>query len=141
MGGWSTLLLSEALLVYQWNVSRPLPWVLFNTDCGTLKLTIAFVASYCASKGAVIMLTRQVALDYAADKIHVNAVCPGFLKTAMVRSALEDEDLNKQIHGSSPWPHLGTPEDVGKAVLFLCSDAASWTTGSILNVDGGYCAQ
>ena len=87
------------------------------------------------------MLTRQVALDYAPDQIHVNAVAPGFLRTAMVRPALEDESLNKQIHGQSPWPHLGTPEDVGKAVLFLCSDAASWTTGSILSVDGGYCAQ
>lgn len=99
------------------------------------------IASYCASKGAVTNLTRQVALDYAPDRIHVNGVCPGFLKTAMVRSALEDAALHKELHDASPWPHLGTPEDVGKAVLFLCSDGASWTTGTMLNVDGGYCAR
>jgi NAD(P)-dependent dehydrogenase (short-subunit alcohol dehydrogenase family) len=89
----------------------------------------------------VANLTRQVALDYAADKIHVNGVCPGFLRTAMVRSALEDPTLHEELHNASPWPHLGTPEDVGKAVLYLCSDGASWITGVMLNVDGGYCAR
>ena len=84
-------------------------------------------------------LTRQVALDYGPDKIHVNGVCPGFLKTAMVRSALEDEALNKELHNNSPWPHLGSVEDVAKAVLFLCGDGASWMTGAMVNVDGGYC--
>lgn len=86
-------------------------------------------------------MTRQVALDYAQDKIHVNGVCPGFLKTAMVRSALEDAKLHKELHDASPWPHLGTPQDVAKAVLFLCGDGASWTTGTMLNVDGGYCVK
>jgi NAD(P)-dependent dehydrogenase (short-subunit alcohol dehydrogenase family) len=99
------------------------------------------IASYCASKGAVVNLTRQVAMDYAKDKIHVNVVCPGFLATAMVRSALEDEALNRELHGMSPWPHLGCPDDVAKAVLFLCGEGASWMTGSIVNVDGGYCAR
>ncbi|KIW36484.1 uncharacterized protein PV06_11299 [Exophiala oligosperma] len=115
-------------------------WVVNIASIGGL-VGLSMEPSYCASKGAVVLLTRQVALDYAADKIHVNAICPGFLKTAMVRSALEDVDLNKQLHAQSPWPHLGSPEDVGKAALFLCSDAASWTTGSVVNVDGGYCAQ
>jgi NAD(P)-dependent dehydrogenase (short-subunit alcohol dehydrogenase family) len=89
----------------------------------------------------VTNLTRQVAVDYAADKIHVNGVCPGFLRTAMVRSALDDPALHEELHNSSPWPDLGTPEDVGKAVLYLCSDGASWITGVMLNVDGGYCAR
>jgi NAD(P)-dependent dehydrogenase (short-subunit alcohol dehydrogenase family) len=83
-------------------------------------------------------LTRQAALDYAPDKIHINAVCPGFIETAMVRSAMEDETLNKEIRCATPWPRLGLPEDIGKAVLFLSSDGASWITGAILNVDGGY---
>ena len=86
-------------------------------------------------------MSRQVALDYAPDKIHVNAVCPGFLATAMIRPILDDKDGNEMLRSKHPWPHLGTPEDVAKAVLFLAGDAASWVTGSMLSVDGGYCAQ
>jgi len=115
----------------------PRGWVVNISSIGGLA-GLSMEPSYCASKGAVILLTKQAALDYAAEKIHINAVCPGFLRTAMVRSALEDEDLYKQIHGLSPWPHLGTPEDVAKAVLWLCSDGASWTTGSVVKVDGGF---
>lgn len=59
----------------------------------------------------------------------------------MVRSALEDEALHKELHDASPWPHLGSPQDVAKAVLFLCGDGASLTTGVMLNVDGGYLAR
>jgi NAD(P)-dependent dehydrogenase (short-subunit alcohol dehydrogenase family) len=96
------------------------------------------VASYCASKGAVMQLTRQVAVDYAPHEIHVNAVCPGFLATAMVRPFLEKKETSDMLHSQSPWPHLGTPEDVAKAVLVLSGDAASWMTGSFLQVDGGF---
>lgn len=106
-----------------------------------VNLTRVLIASYCASKAAVSNLTRQVAVDYAPDKIHVNAVCPGFLQTAMVRSALEDAALHKELHDATPWPHLGSPEDVSKAVLFLCSDGASWITGTEISVDGGYVAR
>jgi NAD(P)-dependent dehydrogenase (short-subunit alcohol dehydrogenase family) len=59
----------------------------------------------------------------------------------MVRPALEDVTLHEQLHSASPWPHLGKPEDVAKAVLFLCGDGASWMTGTMVNVDGGYCAR
>lgn len=115
-------------------------WIVNISSIGGL-VGLLMEPSYCASKGAVVTLTRQVAIDYASDKIHINAVCPGFLRTAMVRSALEDEKLHKEIHGAIPWPHLGKPEDVGKVVLFLSGDGASWITGSVLNVDGGYCAK
>lgn len=115
-------------------------WIVNISSIGGL-VGLSMEPSYCASKGAVTNLTRQVALDYAPDKIHVNGVCPGFLKTAMVRSALEDPTLHAELHNASPWPHLGTPDDIAKAVLFLCSDGASWTTGAMLNVDGGYCAR
>lgn len=80
-------------------------------------------------------------MDYAPHKIHVNAVCPGFLKTAMVRPFLEREDTNALLHSVTPWPHLGTPEDVAKAVLFLSGDGASWMTGGMLQVDGGFIAR
>lgn len=86
-------------------------------------------------------MTRQVAIDYAPHKIHVNAVCPGFLATAMVRPFLEQKETNEMLHNSSPWPHLGTPEDVAKAVVFAAGDGASWMTGGMIQVDGGFTAR
>ncbi|SFU20793.1 SDR family NAD(P)-dependent oxidoreductase [Paraburkholderia aspalathi] len=96
--------------------------------------------AYCASKAAVVGLTKEMAVDFAEHRINVNAICPGFLATAMVRSCLEDEATSKRLHGLTPWPHLGTPEDVSKAALFLASDDAEWMTGSMLTVDGGFTA-
>ena len=95
-------------------------------------------AAYCAAKGAVVNLTRQLAVDFAAERINVNAVCPGFLATAMVRPFLDDPELNQVLHAKSPWPELGTAQDVAKATLFLASDDARWATGTLLTVDGGF---
>ncbi|OAP54925.1 hypothetical protein AYL99_10625 [Fonsecaea erecta] len=122
----------------------PLPsgergWIINIASIGG-QVGLALEPAYCASKGAVVNLTRQVAVDYAPHKIHVNAVCPGYLATAMVRPFLEDKETHERLHQQSPWPHLGTPEDVAKAVLVLAGDAASWMTGSFLNVDGGFIA-
>lgn len=102
---------------------------------------LALEPAYCASKGAVVNLTRQLGVDFAKDKINVNCICPGFLATAMVRPFLEDKDLNAGLHDQSPWPHLGTAEDVAKAAVFLASDDALWMTGSALTVDGGFTAR
>lgn len=96
---------------------------------------------YCASKGAVVNLTRQLAVDFAPQQINVTAVCPGFLATAMVRPFLDDPDLNAALHAQSPWPNLGTAEDVAKAVSFLASDESRWVSGSTLTVDGGFTAR
>lgn len=96
---------------------------------------------YCASKGAVVNLTRQLAVDFAPHQVRATAVCPGFLSTAMVRPFLDDPDLNAALHAQSPWPNLGTAEDVGKAVGFLASDDSRWVTGSTLTVDGGFTAR
>ncbi|VVD33695.1 SDR family NAD(P)-dependent oxidoreductase [Paraburkholderia dioscoreae] len=97
--------------------------------------------AYCASKAAVVGLTKEIAIDFAEHRINVNAICPGFLATSMVRSALEDEATSKWLHGLTPWPRLGTVEDVAKAALFLASDDAEWMTGSMLTVDGGFVAR
>ncbi|KAM0746028.1 putative short chain dehydrogenase [Meredithblackwellia eburnea MCA 4105] len=99
---------------------------------------LAQESSYCMSKGAVAQLTRQVALDYAPQKINVNAVCPGFLQTAMVRPFIEDEAANKMLHDLTPFGELGKAEDVAKACVFLASEDSRWMTGSMLTVDGGY---
>ncbi|WP_326534605.1 SDR family NAD(P)-dependent oxidoreductase [Pseudorhodoferax sp.] len=102
---------------------------------------LALEPAYCASKGAVVNLTRELALDHAPDRININAICPGFLATAMVRSFLEQEDTNKLLHDLTPWPRVGKAEDVAKAALFLASDDAEWMTGSMLTVDGAFTAR
>lgn len=102
---------------------------------------LALEPSYCASKGAVVNLTRQLAVDFAAELINVNAVCPGFLATAMVRPFLENKETKSSLEALTPWPRMGTPEDVAKAVCFLASDDAEWMTGSNLTVDGAFTAR
>ncbi len=97
--------------------------------------------AYCTSKGAAINLTRQLAVDFAKDRINVNAVCPGFLATAMVRPFLDDPTLRAGLESLTPWPRVGTAEDVAKAVCFLASDDAEWMTGSMLTVDGAFSAR
>ncbi|AFT90328.1 SDR family NAD(P)-dependent oxidoreductase [Paraburkholderia phenoliruptrix] len=102
---------------------------------------LALEPAYCASKGAVVNLTRELAIDFAPERINVNAICPGFLATAMVRSFLEKEDTNKLLHDLTPWPRVGTAEDVARAAVFLASDDAEWMTGSMLTVDGAFTAR
>lgn len=95
--------------------------------------------SYCASKGAVVMLTRQIALDYARDRIHCNALCPGFLDTGMTINLQSSPDALADIQAKHPFGgKLGSVEDVARAAVFLASDDAAWITGVPLPVDGGY---
>jgi NAD(P)-dependent dehydrogenase (short-subunit alcohol dehydrogenase family) len=101
---------------------------------------LAAEPAYCASKGAVANLTRQLAIDFAHERINVNAICPGFLATAMVRPFLEDPELHKVLHDKSPWPHIGEAEDVARAAVFLASDESRWVSGANLTVDGAYTA-
>jgi len=86
----------------------------------------------------VVNLTRQLALDFAPERININAVCPGILATAMLRPYLDNTRVNKWLHAQSPWPELGTAEDVAKAVTFLSTDESRWATGTLLTVDGGF---
>jgi len=102
---------------------------------------LALEPAYCASKGAVVNLTRQLAIDFAPHKINVNAVCPGFLATAMVRPFLEDPEAKAGLEALCPYPRVGEAQDVAKAVTFLLSDDAEWFAGSMLTVDGGFTAR
>ncbi|CAG8933985.1 unnamed protein product [Penicillium salamii] len=103
--------------------------------------TYTLPASYCASKGAVSNLTRQVALDYAPHNIHVNALCPGFIQTAILKEAtnglIDHETLNRRHPLKGP----GLPEDIARMAVVLASDDANWVTGVCLPVDGGYTAR
>jgi NAD(P)-dependent dehydrogenase (short-subunit alcohol dehydrogenase family) len=100
------------------------------------------VPAYTASKHGIIGLTRAAALEYATLGIRVNAVCPGVIRTAMIeRFTGGDEDRMAQLVASEPIGRLGTPDEVAEAVVWLCSDAASFVTGHALTVDGGYVAR
>ena len=94
--------------------------------------------SYCASKGAAVMLTKQVALDYAGDRIHCNALCPGFLKTSMTQNLQSQPESLAMINASHPLGGMGDPGDVARAAVFLASEDVKWMTGVPLPVDGGY---
>ena len=102
----------------------------------------AAFSAYVASKHAVIGLTRTAAIEYAKEAIRVNAVCPGVIDTPMLgRLAAERPEVRTALAASAPIGRLGTPEEVAAAVVWLCSDAASFVTGHALAVDGGYVAQ
>jgi NAD(P)-dependent dehydrogenase (short-subunit alcohol dehydrogenase family) len=97
-------------------------------------------AVYSATKGAIVILTRNMALDYARYQIRVNCVCPGFTRTALIGRLLEDPERTRRLTEMHPLGRLGTPQDIANAVLFLASDEASWITGQALAVDGGFSA-
>jgi NAD(P)-dependent dehydrogenase (short-subunit alcohol dehydrogenase family) len=97
--------------------------------------------AYCASKGAVVNLTRQLAADFSPHRINVNAVCPGYIATAMSREGMENEEFHQIMQQLTPWPRLGTCQDVAESVLFLSSPAADWISGTILTVDGALSAR
>lgn len=99
-------------------------------------------AAYCASKGGVSNLTRQMALDYAEDEINVNALAPGIIKTAQNHEWREtDEELLENWQNDTPWPRFGEPKDVADAAVFLASDESDFITGHVLSVDGGWTAR
>src|SRR5579863_2562296 len=98
-------------------------------------------AAYCASKGAVVLLTKAMAIDHGPQKIRVNCVCPGDTDTPMLREEARQlgEPEAQFLAGSArrPLGRVGTPEEIARAILFLASDAASFVTGTALVVDGG----
>lgn len=103
------------------------------------------VPAYAASKGGVLSLTRQMAVEYAAENVRVLAICPGTIDTEMVRrsAAMEGGDLDETLrrYGKDhPIGRIGTGQDIANVVLFLASEKASFMTGEYVCVDGGYMA-
>jgi NAD(P)-dependent dehydrogenase (short-subunit alcohol dehydrogenase family) len=97
--------------------------------------------SYQASKGAVVNMTRAMAIEWAKDNIRVNAVAPAWVRTGFIAPVLAKPELVSAIEGATPMGRLVEPEEVAAAILFLASPAASMTTGHVLAIDGGYLAQ
>lgn len=102
-------------------------------------------AAYCASKGAVLALTKALALDGAPVGIRANAVCPGYIDTPNLRGYFDAQDdpaaAARAAGSAAPLGRMGTPDDVGAAIAFLASDDASFVTGASLLVDGGVLAK
>ena len=96
---------------------------------------------YNASKGAVRLLTKSTAVQYALEGIRANSVHPGVIETDMLSEVLRNEDERATRIASTPIPRFGTPEDVAHGVLFLASDESSYVTGAELVIDGGLTAQ
>ncbi len=101
--------------------------------------------AYCATKGAVVALTRQLAAEYAG-RLRVNCVCPGTVHTPFVEGYLEKfhkhekDKVRAEVHARQPIGRMGKPEEIAHMVLYLCSDEAEFVTGSILAIDGGWTA-
>lgn len=97
--------------------------------------------AYCAAKGGVVQLTQAGALDLAADQIRVNAIAPGFIETNMTKDILALKQFNDMIISSTPLGHVGQVSDIASAAVYLASDEASYVTGSVVYVDGGWTAR
>lgn len=101
-------------------------------------------ASYAPSKGAVVLLTKCMAIDHGHENIRVNAICPSFVETdltaAVLSTAADPQAVRRERMAVHPIGRLGRPEDIAGLAVYLASDESSWVTGSVFPVDGGYLA-
>lgn len=101
-------------------------------------------ASYAPSKGAVVLLTKCMAIDHGHENIRVNAICPSFVETdltaAILSTASDPQAMRRERVAGHPIGRLGKPEDIAGLAVYLASDESSWVTGSLFPVDGGYLA-
>ena len=101
--------------------------------------------AYCATKGAIVAMTRQLAVDYPKE-FRVNCICPGTVDTPFVEAYLEKyhkhekEAVREQLNQRQPIGRLGKPEEIAHLALYLASDEAAFTTGSVITIDGGWTA-
>jgi NAD(P)-dependent dehydrogenase (short-subunit alcohol dehydrogenase family) len=113
-----------------------------NTSSGAGVLGTPGLAHYCASKHAVLGLTKTAALENAQTGVRVNAVCPGAVDTPMLRAAMAgSQEIEKMVLRSQPTGRFGTPEEIAEAAVWLCSERSSFVTGESLLVDGGSVAR
>ena len=116
--------------------------VILNTSSATALRSVTDRVAYSTSKGAVIALTRSMALDYVKNNIRVNCLCPGTIDTPSLAGRLlafaDPVEARKRFVDRQPMGRLGTAEEVAQAALYLVSDEAAFVTGTVLSVDGGF---
>lgn len=113
-------------------------------NCASVAGLVGFsgIPAYVASKHGVVGLSKNAALDYAKTGLRVNAVCPGVIRTPMIdRFTGKDKEVEKAFESMEPVGRMGEPEEVAEAVVWLCSDGATFVTGQAIAVDGGWIAQ
>lgn len=130
--------------------------MLAQTPAGGIIINMASVAGmiaidrrfpYSASKGAVISITRSIAIDFVTQGIRCNAICPGTVHTPFVEGYLarnfagHEDEVRQQLHARQPIGRMGRPDEIAHAALYLASDEASFVTGSTLVIDGGWTAK
>lgn len=103
-------------------------------------LALPRIPAYCASKGGVVMLTKALALSWAADGIRVNAVAPGYIETSINEAGRQDRAHYDRIADRTAFKRWGQPDEVAGAVAFLCMPASRYATGTVVAVDGGFLA-
>jgi len=113
-------------------------------NCSSVAGLIGFpgLAAYVASKHGILGLTKTAALKCAAAGVRVNAICPGVIRTPMVDRLIESRpDMEAKLMAGEPMGRFGTPDEIAEAVVWLCSDGASFVTWHAMTVDGGWVAQ
>ncbi len=95
------------------------------------------LAVYSATKAAINMFTKSIAVEYARNNIRCNCINPGIINSGMIKPYLDDPKARKVLEDRLPLNRIGEPVDVANAVLYMASDEANWVTGTILNIDGG----
>jgi 2-keto-3-deoxy-L-fuconate dehydrogenase len=121
--------------------------VIINMSSVAATIGIERRLPYCASKGAVLALTRSIAIDFVTQGIRCNAICPGTVQTPFVDGYLarnfagREDEVRQQLHARQPIGRMGRPDEIASAALYLASDEAAFVTGSALVIDGGWTAK
>ncbi len=133
--------------VRQMLAQLPAGGVIINMSSVAATIGIDRRLPYCASKGAVLALTRSIAIDFATKGIRCNAICPGTVQTPFVEDYLarhfagHEDEVRQQLHARQPIGRMGRPDEIAHAALYLASDEAAFVTGSALVIDGGWTAR
>ncbi len=133
--------------VRQMLAQSPTGGVIINMSSVAATIGIDRRLPYCSSKGAVLALTRSVAIDFATQGIRCNAICPGTVQTPFVEDYLarhfvgHEDEVRRQLHARQPIGRMGRPDEIAHAALYLASDEAAFVTGSALVIDGGWTAK
>lgn len=133
--------------VRQMLAQLPAGGVIINMSSVAATIGIERRLPYCSSKGAVLALTRSIAIDFAAQGIRCSAICPGTVQTPFVEGYLarnfagHEDEVRQQLHARQPIGRMGQPDEIAHAALYLASDEAAFVTGSALVIDGGWTAR